>query len=233
MSSLSDEIIDRCIDLAISLTCPNCDSEVEGDRQLFCSETCRKAAEIIRYGRRIHKDGRINQPDVAAQWRISRAWLDSGKAYPKRERAVAPETRALVLERDGNRCQICGLTASQATGNNRLEIDHLNKPEFKDNQNHPDNLQVLCSRCHREKSIASLRLIMLSELPEERQLHVLDMDARLKSVTPLRLCDDEEHWKAIYRMIFHERLKYLKDLEDGKYDDDSLYDESYIRYQDF
>ena len=56
------------------------------------------------------------------------------------DRAPYEKLRAFVLKRDGMRCQVCGSMQ-------HLEVHHL---EFRSRggEDDPDNLIVLCSRCH-------------------------------------------------------------------------------------
>ena len=54
--------------------------------------------------------------------------------------------RAVVIERDGRRCQACGKFAAYA------EVDHK-VPVFKGGLPHDlDNLQTLCRACHIDKT---------------------------------------------------------------------------------
>jgi 5-methylcytosine-specific restriction endonuclease McrA len=50
-----------------------------------------------------------------------------------------PTTRAMIRERDGNRCRACGGRGK------RLEVHHLDHDEANDA---PTNLVTLCSACH-------------------------------------------------------------------------------------
>lgn len=63
------------------------------------------------------------------------------------ERAeVSNELRFYILERDGHRCQKCGISDKFEN----LEIDHI-KPISKGGKSTPDNLQTLCHQCNKEK----------------------------------------------------------------------------------
>ena len=221
------DLLKRICEAAISLQCLNCGDPVDtdGPARLFCSELCKQIAKTIRYGRAIHKDGRIQRPDVAEAWEIKWAWAINGKAYPRHQLKVAAEVRNLVFERAAGRCQTCGGTAT--------EIDHLNKPEFRDDPNHPDNLQALCAECHRKKSLSGFIQKSFSELPEDIQQRVVELTHRLEATTPQRLCDDEMLWPTIWRQILNERRQYIRDFEDGLHDDERLYNEEYLRYWEF
>lgn len=218
------ELLNRISEVARSMQCLNCGNALDMAR-LFCSDLCAETAKTIRYGRTIHKDGRIHRPDVAEAWEIKWAWAMNGMAYPKHQRKITAAVRDLVFERAAGRCQKCGGVAT--------EIDHLNKPEFKDDPNHPDNLQALCAECHRKKSLAGFTQKPFSELPENIQQRILELTSRLEAPVPQRLCDDETVWSTIWSQILSERRHYLQDLEDGLYDDDRLYNEEELRYWEF
>tara|TARA_X000001036_G_scaffold170698_1_gene161458 strand:- start:143 stop:721 length:579 start_codon:yes stop_codon:yes gene_type:complete len=59
---------------------------------------------------------------------------------------VGESLRFKILKRD-RICQLCGATKEDGM----LEVDHI-VPRSKGGSNHPENLQVLCSRCNRAKS---------------------------------------------------------------------------------
>jgi hypothetical protein len=57
---------------------------------------------------------------------------------------IPRETRLLVFERDRGCCVECGASVD-------LQFDHI-IPVTKGGGNRPDNVQILCGRCNREKS---------------------------------------------------------------------------------
>ncbi|MEO9463911.1 HNH endonuclease [Sulfitobacter pontiacus] len=60
--------------------------------------------------------------------------------------------RLTILRRDGYLCQLCwkGGRATEAT-----EVDHI-VPRHKDGSDDPENLQGLCSPCHKAKTRADV-----------------------------------------------------------------------------
>lgn len=61
-----------------------------------------------------------------------------------------PDLRALVLRRDADRCQGCGLDDRDPLGIH-LEIDHI-VPRSQHGATRLDNLRALCRGCNRAKS---------------------------------------------------------------------------------
>ena len=67
---------------------------------------------------------------------------------------------------------------------------------------------MLCSACHRAKTLADIHLISHREDPEQWQkLHDknVELDRRVRADPPERLCDDEERWTSAWRGIQAER----------------------------
>jgi len=64
-------------------------------------------------------------------------------------RYINKETKDLVWERDGGKCQSCGLRK-------RIEYDHI-QPVSQGGLSDPDNLQLLCASCNRKKRVRSTR----------------------------------------------------------------------------
>ncbi|HEX6465022.1 MAG TPA: HNH endonuclease signature motif containing protein [Vicinamibacterales bacterium] len=62
-------------------------------------------------------------------------------------RAKARQLRRAILERDGYRCQICGVPVVE----DDVEIDHV-VPLSRGGDSSPANLQAACARCNRRKS---------------------------------------------------------------------------------
>lgn len=58
---------------------------------------------------------------------------------------ISPEVRQLVRERDGFKCCICGQPERKGF---RLQLHHI-KYRCHGGTNHPDNLMLVCPKCHR------------------------------------------------------------------------------------
>jgi 5-methylcytosine-specific restriction endonuclease McrA len=172
--------------------CFNCDDPVDSPTDLFCTDLCRQMASAIRYARAVYADGRIKRPDVAEAVR-SQIGMAVGGGYPEKARRLTEVDRQQIFNRDGGVCQKCGAPAS--------EIDHI-RPLVLDDINHPDNLQALCSACHRKKTLSGFRPIENDQqLRRAQEIHL-----RTYAPEPIRLCDAPD-WAARWRGYRRERVK--------------------------
>jgi hypothetical protein len=122
---------------------------------------------------------------------------------------ITPSMRAVVKERADNECEICGRPGE--------EIDHKSGI-----LNDPDNLQLLCKKCHHRKTATE-------PCPEFVDFKMLmeKLDSRIKEPVPLRLCDDYERWPSERRERERERkLRLLLDVGDIELED--LLDEVWL-----
>jgi 5-methylcytosine-specific restriction endonuclease McrA len=176
------------------LTCLNCDDPIPGRNpaRLYCGPLCRDTARTVRYVRAVKADGRIKEPDVAEAVKIRIAMVLGG-GYPAEERKLTSAERQAIFERDGGRCRSCGAPAT--------EVDHIGAPVGGD-INHPDNLQALCSKCHRKKTMEGFRPI---ETAAERA-RAAELRRRIESPEPVRVCDSAD-WNDRWRGIAAERKR--------------------------
>jgi hypothetical protein len=163
-----------------AFVCVNCDGEAVDAPWLYCSSLWSEMAKTVRYGRNVYADGRINGPDVKEALTIRMASVTGG-GYPGQQRQLTPEQHDQIVERAEGRCQDCG---GEGT-----EIDHIAGPIDGD-INHPDNLQLLCTECHRKKTIAGHRIAT----DPEHIARALAMHERIRSPSPQRECDDVATW---------------------------------------
>lgn len=120
------------------------------------------------------------------------AHLFSG-GYPTAERRISARVRKTVIFRDQGRCQICGRPGT--------EIDHIDGTS-----NDPSNLQVLCIKCHNQKTDSHIKKVS----PNDPRFQEIDqkgweLEARVHADKPLRECDDPERWSERWREILQER----------------------------
>jgi hypothetical protein len=78
--------------------------------------------------------------------------LASTKRRPAFKRGISKETRAIVLERNGYTCQMCGCAAGDPDPYNsnrtiRLTIGHI-VDKSKGGEDTPSNLRAVCSNCN-------------------------------------------------------------------------------------
>lgn len=78
--------------------------------------------------------------------------LASSKRRPAFKRGISKETKALVLERNGYTCQMCGAAAGDIDSFNpnrtiRLTLGHI-IDKSKGGEDIPSNLRAVCSNCN-------------------------------------------------------------------------------------
>lgn len=178
---------------SLPFLCLNCDTSI-GEAKLFCSDICKDEAKFVRYFRARLKDGRYDQPDVQEALRIRLAHILGG-GYSERARRLPQNIRDAVIKRDKGKCQKCGDTGSQ--------IDHI-----KASSSDLTNLQLLCSRCHNEKTKSGFVTISKETHPEEWKKREALL-ARVHASCTSRLCDSEE-WKMLWRPLLKARKDRLK-----------------------
>jgi 5-methylcytosine-specific restriction endonuclease McrA len=164
------------------------------DAALFCSDLCKDEAKFVRYFRACIVDGRYDQPDVQEALRIRLAHILGG-GYADRERRLPQAVREAVIARAKGRCQNCG-----APGN---QIDHI-----RGSSSDLENLQVLCPKCHNEKTTAGFVKISPETHPEEWAKREALL-ARVHAPRPVRLCDATE-WDQLWRTLLKARREALK-----------------------
>lgn len=115
--------------------------------------------------------------------------LRSLKPQPRFEGGISKKLRALVLDRNGFTCQMCGAVAGEPHADypgqtTRLQIGHIvdKKHGGKDEY---DNLRALCSHCNEgasdltgDRPTVSKLLTTLRRAPRDEQIAVLQWLAR-------------------------------------------------------
>lgn len=168
--------------------CPNCDTIIPSPT-LFCSDLCKDEAKFVRYFRACLKDGRYDQPDVQEAMRIRLAHILGG-GYAERARRIPQNVREAVISRDEGRCRKCGSPGNQ--------IDHI-----RGSSGDPSNLQLLCVRCHNEKTVNGFKFISADSHPQEWAKRELLL-ARIRRTKAARLCDSAE-WDRLWRVLLKAR----------------------------
>lgn len=111
--------------------------------------------------------------------------LENSKPIPAFAREISKETRALVLDRNGYTCQMCGAAAGEPhpydpTRKTRLHIGHI-KDKSLGGDDDPSNLRAICSVCNEgaanitpERPSASKLLAQIRRAPATDQISVLN-----------------------------------------------------------
>ena len=89
------------------------------------------------------KHGRCEQHQPEA-WTTSKGKTASQRGYGSQWRKI----RTQVLKRDDYLCQVC---LSKGVYTQATEVDHI-KNKANGGTDSPDNLQAICSPCHKEKT---------------------------------------------------------------------------------
>ena len=153
----------------------------------------------MRYYRLALSDGRWRRPEIQEAIRIRGVVVMNG-GYPRAERALPAQLRRFVLERDCYTCQSCGGKGTQ--------VDHIRTRGVNHNVNHPLNLQTLCGACHRQKTLADIRLISHRDDPDlwqKLQAKSAELDRRVRADPAERVSDDERQWPQVWRTLQAER----------------------------
>lgn len=179
-------------------SCANCSLALPDEQAgLFCSQACRQEAGLVRYWRRVTRDGRIERADVAEAIHTRVAFVIGG-GYHEDERRLSASIRQQVKERDSHLCVTCGCPGE--------EVDHIDgdSPNLS-------NLQLLCKECHHAKTAQRFR----PASPEESAAVDVMYLTRVEPDSPIRLCDDEQHWLDVWRGLRNDRRqRLLDDLEE-------------------
>jgi 5-methylcytosine-specific restriction endonuclease McrA len=180
--------------LSVPFQCANC-GHILGEAKLFCSDLCRDEAKFVRYFRACIMDGRTTQPDVLDALQIRFAHL-LASGYVARARALPDATRKAVILRDRGSCQSCGAPGTQ--------IDHI-----RGDSGSLDNLQLLCSRCHIEKTRSRIVPIQRESFPQEYAKAEWLM-RRVEADEPQQACDRDD-WQASWRRVLSARRLGIKE----------------------
>jgi hypothetical protein len=78
--------------------------------------------------------------------------IETPKRRPAFKRGISKETKAFVLARNGNTCQMCGASAGDVDPFNpgrtiRLTLGHI-EDKSKGGEDTPSNLRALCTNCN-------------------------------------------------------------------------------------
>jgi hypothetical protein len=176
----------------VRLPCMNCDELINLTTQpkLFCCGACADEARFVRYVRRCRRDGRVKRPDVLEAIGIKLALLLSG-GYPTKERRLSRSQREAVIYRAEGLCQECSEPGRT--------IDHVSG-----SSNEMNNLRLLCTACHNEKTKAAFVETTPAQDEQSRLLR-----SRVEASLPQRSCDDEQEWPKLFNQLMMSRRAAL------------------------
>lgn len=191
-------------------TCANCDSrDVTVESPLFCSPRCLQAAQLVRYVRACRRDGRDQRPDVREAINMKRAMILGG-GYPEERRHVPPEIRAEVFRRADGCCENCGRTLDlEGTTGDQDAVPTIQ--HVQGDSNDISNLKAFCWRCN--LADAETRLVRVVPGSPEA-IMAADLAARWSSPEPLRLCDDDQRWKGMWRELARSAREVIREHEE-------------------
>jgi hypothetical protein len=111
--------------------------------------------------------------------------LSNAKRRPAFKREISKETKAIVLERNGYTCQMCGIAAGDLDPFNanrtiRLTLGHI-IDKSKGGEDIPSNLRAVCSNCNEGlQNAAPMKPDRLQLLSQFRRATIEDQKAVLE-----------------------------------------------------
>lgn len=178
----------------VTAPCVECGAPIEltGYPRLYCSDRCRQILKLIHYGRRVFRDGRLdNDPFVKDAIGMRIAHIMAG-GYRETARGLPSNVRQAIVTRDGGQCQLCGEAATQ--------IDHI-----VGDSSDPSNLRALCAACN----MAAAKKQMVRASPKQQRV-IGGFVERMVAEPPLFGRDDELAWDSAYRSIKSQRREEMR-----------------------
>ncbi|MCP9471534.1 MAG: HNH endonuclease [Nitrospira sp.] len=158
--------------------------------KVVTTQKIRSVGGISEYARRIRElrdeEGyQIKSHVDRADLKPGQYILETLERKPVIARAISPQLRNEILERNGFTCQLCGAGAGDPDPFNpnrkvRLHVDHI-KPISQGGTDDKENLRVLCSACNQGRanvqppSDTALNLLArIRKLPRAEQEEIFD-----------------------------------------------------------
>jgi hypothetical protein len=163
--------------------------------KVLTTQKIRKVGGISEYARRIRElrdeEGfQIKSHVDRADLKPSEYILETLERKPVISRAISPQLRNEILERNGFTCQLCGAGPGDQDPFNpnrkvRLHVDHV-KPISQGGTDDKTNLRVLCSACNQGRSnvqapsdTALNILAKIRKLPRTEQQEIFEFLKRM------------------------------------------------------
>ncbi len=133
--------------------------------EILDSDTLRDVAGTSEWGRRVRELRNEEGFDILTHKDIDGLkpgqyiLMSAEKREDAFERGISKETRAFVIDRDGNTCQMCGVAAAEIHPFDgrpaRMQLGHI-IDKTKGGSDETDNLRLLCSVCNEGASNLTL-----------------------------------------------------------------------------
>lgn len=179
-------------------SCPNCGKQIT-KAVLFCCDLCKDEAKFVRYFRACILDGRVKKEDIQEALQIRLAHILAG-GYSERLRRLPTTIREAVITRAQGRCQKCGGVG--------VQIDHISG-----SSSDLENLQLLCARCHNEKTRENFVTISPETHPQEWAKREALL-SRVYTPQPILICD-RPNWNELWRSLYNMRREVIKKKNSG------------------
>ena len=142
-----------------------------------------------------------------------------GGGYPEQARRLSPQIREEVFRRAGGRCENCGrlldLDGTSGDPDAVATIQHV-----KGDSSDLSNLKAFCRRCN--TTDAQSRFVPVVPGSPEAEL-AAELRTRWSAPEPIRVCDDDQRWKGIWRDLEREAKAAIlarDELEEAASDED-------------
>lgn len=170
--------------IPLAVACVECGARIElhSRPRVYCSDKCRQVLKLVHYGRRVVRDGRIDDPLVEDALRMRVAHILAG-GYRQKARYLRPDQRVEVFIRDKGLCQLCGKPAT--------DVDHI-----AGDSNRLSNLRALCRTCNMDMAKRHQRPARAHQAAVATELL-----ERVLSPQPMFPRDNEANWGEQYRLI--------------------------------
>ncbi len=157
--------------------------------EVLDSNTLRDVAEISEWARRVRELRNLEGYQILthndrSHLKPGEYLLDDPKPQPAFDGAISKETRAIVLDRNGFTCQMCGAVAGESHPYNpgrktRLHLGHI-VDKSQGGSDEASNLRALCSVCNEgasnittDRPSISKLLIQIRRARGDEQLEIL------------------------------------------------------------
>lgn len=141
----------------------------------------------------------LNRVEILAQYNFEMTEYQYN--CENQRKLMTQELRNSIIERDGCICKICGKKCQRQ----EIEIDHI-QPISKGGKTTYSNLQVLCSKCNRQKSNK-----LLNQLNTQNEFHNIETTNTRLSIPDYLNADQFQEFEQKYNSTKYNNLSQEKD----------------------